>query len=173
MSTTARPPKEITPSKRRHFDGAALATALRKQHQRDAESEPASLLTIMGAVRLLKPLIDDRRTRGWTDPMIATFFRELGVDISAETLRTYRSRLKQEAANASLAEAAPAARPMDVMPAEQPPLAAPPAIPAAPEARDTQASPSSPSPPTQTAAGTETGANPPRFNTAVDLDDCV
>ncbi|WP_066663854.1 hypothetical protein [Sphingomonas sp. CCH9-H8] len=164
------------PPKRRHIDGLALVDALQNQQRRDIDEEPASLLTTMGAVRLLKPLIADRRTRGWTDPMIATLLGELGVPISAETLRTYRSRLAREdmsdGSAPSVADQLAAGR-SPVPLAAQTADAAPGTI--APAADAAQAITPSPSPPPVTvpAKGTETGAKLPRFNTAVDLDDCV
>lgn len=162
-------------SKRRHLDGAALEAALRAQHQRDATEEPASLLTTMGAVRLLKPLILDRRMRKWTDPMIAALLAELGVEISAETLRTYRSRLAREAGAVEPAIAPNAsAGPAETAAAAAPAAAPLPAESAAPTVDPTPApSPSPTPPPVKAAADAETGATPPRFNPAVDLDDCV
>ncbi|TKD50606.1 hypothetical protein FBR43_07375 [Sphingomonas baiyangensis] len=161
-------------SKRRHLDGTALNAALRAQHQRDATEEPASLLTTMDAVRLLKPLILDRRTRKWTDPMIAALLAELGVEISAETLRTYRSRLAREASadEPAVAPSGPAA------PAEMPAPATRSATPLPSDSSAPVIATSAPSssltpPPVKAAADAETGATPRRFNAAVDLDDCV
>ena len=177
MSTPTPPlsPRSLL-SKRRHLDDAALKAALQAQQQRDAEDEPASLLTTMGAVRFLKPLIADRRTRGWTDPMIAALLGELGVPITAETLRTYRSRLSREEvlenSEPSLVKE-PAAGRYPVPPHAAATGAAPRTIaPAADEAQAITPS-SSPPPATVPPKGTETGAKLPRFNTAVDLDDCV
>lgn len=82
--------------KRRKIDAAALTAALTEQQRRDKETPPASLLTTMGALRLLGNLVFDRRERGWTDPELVVQLRELGVEISPETLRVYRSRLKKE-----------------------------------------------------------------------------
>lgn len=162
-------------SKRRHLDGAALEAALQAQHQRDANEEPASLLTTMGAIRLFKPLILDRRTRKWTDPMIAALLAELGVEISAETLRTYRSRLAREASAGEPAnEHTTAAAPAEMTEAATPSTAPHASKSTAPSIDPIAApSPSPAPPPVKAAKDAETGATPPRFNTAVDLDDCV
>lgn len=82
--------------KRRLIDRANVSRALAERERRDAETPPASLLTTMGAIRLLGDLVFDREQRGWTDPMLVALLRELGVEISAETLRVYRGRLKKE-----------------------------------------------------------------------------
>lgn len=162
-------------TKRRHLDGAALQAALQAQHQRDATEEPASLLTTMGAVRLLKPLILDRRARKWTDPMIATMLAELGVEISAETLRTYRSRLAREiSADGSTTASFGADAPADVTMAATRSAAPIPSKSSAPSVDPRLApSPSSTPPTVKAATDAETGATPPRFNPTVDLDDCV
>jgi len=162
-------------SKRRHLDAAALKAALQAQHHRDAHEEPASLLTTMGAVRLLKPLILNRRARKWTDPMIATMLAELGVEISAETLRTYRSRLTREtSANDSKTAPFGADAPADLTVAATRSAAPIPSKSSAPPVDPGLApSPSPTPPPVKAATDAETGATPPRFNTAVDLDDCV
>ena len=82
--------------KRGLIDRANVSRALAERERRDAETPPASLLTTMGAIRLLGDLVLDREQRGWTDPMLVTLLGELGVEINAETLRVYRGRLKKE-----------------------------------------------------------------------------
>ena len=82
--------------KRPMIDRDDLTHALAERERRDAQDPPPSLLTTMGAIRLLGDLVLDRAQRGWTDPMLVALLRELGVEISAETLRVYRGRLKLE-----------------------------------------------------------------------------
>lgn len=82
--------------KRRQIDSAALTLALAQQARLDALAPPTSLTTTMGAIRLLGDLILDRKDRGWSDPMLVVLLREMGLEITAETLRVYRGRLKKE-----------------------------------------------------------------------------
>jgi hypothetical protein len=96
MDRQSPDPPDPGTGKRRQVDRAALSAALADQARRDAERPPASLLTTMGAVRLVGDLILDRQARGWTDPMLVVLLRELGLEISTETLRVYRGRLKKE-----------------------------------------------------------------------------
>ncbi|CAM3288454.1 hypothetical protein SPAN111604_14825 [Sphingomonas antarctica] len=89
-------PPYASAAKRRLIDLADLASSLADLERRDANAPPRTLLTTMGAVRLLGDLVLDRHDRGWTDPMLVALLRELGVEISPETLRVYRGRLKKE-----------------------------------------------------------------------------
>lgn len=96
MNANDPKPPYATAAKRRLIDLADLSVSLADQQRRDAEAPPRTLLTTMGAIRLLGDLVLDRHERGWTDPMLVALLRELGVEISGETLRVYRSRLKKE-----------------------------------------------------------------------------
>ncbi len=155
-----RPPANV--GKRRQIDRATLHQALAEQQRRDAETPPANLLTTMGAIRLLGDLILDRHARGWTDPMLVTQLREMGVEISADTLRVYRGRLKEERAAQSdtLPTPAPAPRPT-IAPS------VPPRSPASPQSHAASAKPVG-------AADADSGpATPPSESSAASPTDCA
>lgn len=161
------PSRDPAGPKRPQIDRTALATAVTEQVRRDAQEEPVSLLTTMGAVRMLKPLILDRKDRGWTDAMLVAWMRELGVEISVETLRVYRSRMAKEDADGSMPPGSPASHSPAALPHIRPTIAT--EVPQAP-----QSPTRSPVRPPRMAPGqSETETQKPRFNTAVDLDDCV
>ena len=112
--------------KRRHIDRLALIDALEQRLDRDARDPPASLLTTMGAVRMLADLIIDRREgRGWTDPMLVVLLREMGIEISAETLRVYRARLNKERERSSGVAPTPPDAPLSHPRAPDRPIAKP------------------------------------------------
>lgn len=56
----------------------------------------------MDAVRALASYIEARARLGWTDPMIAVVLTNAGYPISADTLRSYRKRLRDEGLMAPL-----------------------------------------------------------------------
>lgn len=107
MNTKHEGPPGNGAGKRRQIESASLSSALEEQKRRDAVEPPASLLSTMGAIRLLGDLILERFGRGWTDPMLVVWLRDLGVEISPETLRVYRGRLNNERSGAPAAERGP------------------------------------------------------------------
>src|SRR3546814_14443933 len=84
----------------------------------------------MGVIRTAAPLILIRRANGWTDAQIVEFLHELGVAISAETLRVYLSRLRRENPEEPSMEMDQIAEPADEM---DPHAAAAPSEPAPPD----------------------------------------
>lgn len=162
MSTKHQGPPDAGVGKRRHIDRASLAEALADQDRRDALAPPASLTTTMGAIRLLSDLILDRRDRGWTDPMLVVLLRDLGVEISPETLRVYRGRLRKERGSEIAA----------------PPVAVPPPTPEAPPKltvggmKRGAASSSSTGPPVRRPAPSDQDDQPP-FDRSMPFDDRV
>lgn len=78
------------------IDAKQIAAALERQAKDDATQPPDQRLTLMDAIRMAEPLILSRREAKWTDAMLSRWLADLGVKISVETLRVYRSRLRLE-----------------------------------------------------------------------------
>lgn len=81
---------------RKALDGAKLAADVTRLLGEDQASPPDARPSLMDAVRALAGYIETRAKLGWTDPMIAAVLRQAGYEISAETLRSYRKRLRDE-----------------------------------------------------------------------------
>ncbi len=87
---------------RKALDGAKLAADVSKLEREDQTSPPTAQPSLMDAVRALASYIETRARLGWTDPMIAVVLSKAGYPISAETLRSYRKRLRDEGLMAPL-----------------------------------------------------------------------
>lgn len=81
---------------RKALDGAKLAADIDRLEREDRTSPPAAQPSLMDAVRGLAGYIETRAKLGWTDPMIAVVLTEAGYPISADTLCSYRKRLRDE-----------------------------------------------------------------------------
>jgi hypothetical protein len=143
-------------SSRRAFDASALARAVEVQAREDIANPPTSLASMMGAIRLLAPLIHSRRDAGWTDPQLVEFLRTMGVDITPETLRVYRQRLRKEASQAD-------SLPTPTVQTKSQPVTAPPID----QTRDKPVPTSPPAP------DESDDARPSTFSPTLDLDDQV
>lgn len=87
---------------RKALDGAKLAADIDRLEREDQASPPAAQPSLMDAVRGLAGYIETRAKLGWTDPMIAVVLTEAGYPISADTLCSYRKRLRDEGLMAPL-----------------------------------------------------------------------
>jgi len=81
---------------RKALDGEKLAVDIDRLEREDQISPPAAQPSLMDAVRGLATYIETRAKLGWTDPMIAIVLTKAGYPISADTLRSYRKRLRDE-----------------------------------------------------------------------------
>lgn len=84
------------------MDGAKLAADIDRLEREDKTSPPTAQPSLMDAVRGLATYIETRARLGWTDPMIAAVLTNAGYPISADTLRSYRKRLRDEGLMAPL-----------------------------------------------------------------------
>lgn len=141
MNTSSPPPKLASAAlsegrtrspqgKRSLFDAAAIETVVNAQREADVQDPPQRRVPLMGVIRTAAPLILTRRANGWTDAQIVEFLHELGVAISAETLRVYLSRLRRENPEEPSMEMDQIAEPSDEM---DPHAAAAPSDPAPPD----------------------------------------
>ncbi|MDK2766618.1 MAG: hypothetical protein KYX69_02750 [Sphingomonas sp.] len=87
---------------RKALDGAKLAADIDRLEREDKTSPPTAQPSLMDAVRGLATYIETRARLGWTDPMIAAVLTNAGYPISADTLRSYRKRLRDEGLMAPL-----------------------------------------------------------------------
>ncbi len=87
---------------RKALDGAKLAADIDRLGREDQISPPTAQPSLMDAVRGLATYIETRTKLGWTDPMIAVVLTNAGYPISADTLRSYRKRLRDEGLMAPL-----------------------------------------------------------------------
>lgn len=87
---------------RKALDGAKLAADIDRLEREDRTAPPTAQPSLMEAVRGLATYIETRARLGWTDPMIAVVLTSAGYPISAETLRSYRKRLRDEGLMAPL-----------------------------------------------------------------------
>lgn len=92
---------------RKALDGTKLAADIDRLEREDQASPPAAQPSLMDAVRGLAGYIETRAKLGWTDPMIAVVLTEAGYPISADTLCSYRKRLRDEGLMAPLKAAGP------------------------------------------------------------------
>ncbi len=155
------------------FDAAAIEMVVNAQREADLHDPPQRRVPLMGVIRTAAPLILTRRANGWTDAQIADFLHELGVEISAETLRVYLSRLRREVAGEPCANAIEIA-----VPSAEPGLHAAAALPdPAPSGRPSQAAEPTPAQdeailtPPQTSSTPETKTIGTPFKPGIDLDE--
>jgi hypothetical protein len=120
--TRRRTKDGASPSGRRSISVAAITAAVAHQQREDAANRLDRVTSLMGAIRAFAPLITARKASGFSDPQIVAMLKHHGIEISAETLRVYRSRLSREAVEpdrASPAPSAPPAPPVSVLAGEQ------------------------------------------------------
>lgn len=184
MNTPASPPKpasatlsegrsKVPQGKRKLFDAAAIETMVNAQRETDLQDPPQRRVPLIGVIRTAAPLIHARRANGWTDAQIVDFLHQLGVEISAETLRVYLSRLRREVAGE------PCANPNEIaVPSAEPGLHAAAALPdPAPSGRPSQAAEPTPTQneailtPPQTSSTPETKTIGTPFKPGIDLDE--
>lgn len=168
------------PPKRRLLDSATLRQARNEQQQRDAASQPDTLLSTMGALRIFSELVFDRHDRNWPDAMVVVLLRDLGVEISVPTLRVYRGRLRTES-NRPVGRTP--MQPRDAAPGQSPAVAvqvATPPIIAAPPAPPRVAHPDDAPVATQLLHPNEPGSHPKdgqpppsRFDASTHLDEDI
>ncbi|MFK3889746.1 hypothetical protein [Sphingomonas sp. NPDC079357] len=188
MSRRANPSRAHAPKPapekgaRRRLDAVAVNAALQKQRAADAADPPTSQLTLMGAIRLIAPLILERRGSGWTGPQIVALLdQSLGITITAETLRVYLHRIERE--NGGEASSAAPAPHLPLSGAGNAPAAAPPEKRSVSEAAMPIAEGMDQAPPRSSHSSVEltpVSTNPtdegdvaPRFNPLVDLDEDI
>ncbi|CAM3297201.1 hypothetical protein SPAN111604_15020 [Sphingomonas antarctica] len=95
---------------RKELDGAKLSADVSKLEREDQTSPPTARPSLMDAVRALATYIEARAKLGWTDAMIAVVLTKAGYSISADTLRCYRKRLRDEGLMAPLPAEGPKRR---------------------------------------------------------------
>jgi len=100
-----------SPSGRRSISVAAITAAVAHQQREDAANRLDTVTSLMGAIRAFAPLITARKASGFTDPQIVAMLKHYGIEISAETLRAYRSRLNREVEATRREFPAPSAQP--------------------------------------------------------------
>lgn len=151
---------------RKALDGAKLAADIDRLEREDQASPPAAQPSLMDAVRGLASYIETRAKLGWTDPMIAVVLTKAGYQISADTLRSYRKRLRDEGLMAPLPDGGRKAKrpPAPITTA----AAAPPIIETMPATQIVEAAPVIVAPAaTSATARAPPGPNPPPSSTRI------